>query len=431
MKKFTLIVTLLVFGTSAAFAQSGDAKASSGSVYSKIGIGYPLSVSNTAAQSMGLLGVSFNDTFVGTIANPAHWGNTVYGLGVGEIGVDSYSATGPGGTATNSNFSIGQFQLQLPIIRGELGVSGSFTPVTEARYRIFEQESIVIGDNNQEETIDFNLENRGSGGLNRAELGLGWRINSNISVGYATSLYFLSIDDSYVAGFPQSPYRNVNFTLETSGHSFGHRLGTFIRLPNIFKEDDQLGIGATINLPVELNAERKQTGIVDNGAVSLTNDLQNADGPIKLPLKVSGGVSYNPSNKLMIGLEGLYEGWSGYENDFKPSEDQMFVDRYKMGLGVQYFPYVTGSTKFLSNFKYRAGASYDTGHLDINGQQINTLKFAFGIGLRSPRSNSSIDLSFEYGIRGTQSSNLVQENIWGVRLTLNLAEIMFFRPKLQ
>jgi hypothetical protein len=102
-----------------------------------------------------------------------------------------------------------------------------------------------------------------------------------------------------------------------------------------------------------------------------------------------------------------------------------------MGLGVQYFPYVTGSNKFLSSFKYRAGASYDTGHLDIDGQRINTLKFAFGIGIRSPRSNSSIDLSFEYGIRGTETSSLAQENIWGVRLTLNLAELMFFRPKLQ
>lgn len=431
MKKLTFIVTLLLFGTSAAFAQSGDAKATSGSVYSKIGIGYPLATSNSAAQSMGLLGVSFNDTFVGTIANPAHWGNTVYGLGVGEIGVDSYSATGPAGSVTNSNFSIGQFQLQLPIIRGELGISGSFTPVTEAKFRTFEQETIDIGDNFQDEIINYNLENRGSGGLNRAELGLGWRINSNISVGYATSLYFLSMDDSYVARFPESPYRNANFTIETSGHSFGHRLGTFIRLPNILREDDQLGIGATVNLPVELNAERKQTGIVDNGAVRLTNDLQNVEGPIKLPMKVSGGVSYSPSNLLMVGLEGLYEGWSGYENDFKPSEEQMFADQYKMGLGVQYFPYLTGSSKFLSSFKYRAGASYDTGHLSINGQRINTLKFALGIGIRSPRSNSSIDLSFEYGIRGTQSSNLVQENIWGVRLTLNLAEIMFFRPKLQ
>ncbi|MDZ7658971.1 hypothetical protein [Fodinibius sp.] len=431
MKKLALIVLLLVFGTSVAFAQSGDAKATSGSVYSQIGIGYPLSTSNSAAQSMGLLGVSFNETFVGTIANPAHWGNTVYGLGVGEIGIDSYSASDGTGSVTNSNFSVGQFQLQLPIIRGELGVSGSFTPVTEAKFRTFEQKTLTIGDNFQGETIDFNLENRGSGGLNRAELGLGWRINSNISVGYAASLYFLSMDDSYVARFPQSPYRNVNFNIETSGHSFGHRVGTFIRLPNLLREDDQLGIGATINLPVELNAERKQTGIIDNGAVTLTKNLQNADGPIKLPTKVSGGVSYSPSNMWMIGLEGLYEGWSGYENDFKPSENQMFVDRYKMGLGVQYFPYVTGSTNFLSNFKYRAGASYDTGHLDIDGQRINTLKFAFGIGIRSPRSNSSIDLSVEYGIRGTQTSNLVQENIWGVRLTLNLAEVMFFRPKLQ
>jgi len=431
LKKLALIVILLIFGTSTAFAQSGDAKASSGSVYSKIGIGYPLPTSNSAAQSMGLLGVSFNDTFVGTIANPAHWGNTVYGLGVGEIGVDSYSASDGTGSVTNSNFSVGQFQLQLPIIRGELGVSGSFTPVTEAKFRTFEQKTIAIGDNIQGETIDFNLENRGSGGLNRAELGLGWRINSNISVGYATSLYFLSMDDSYVARFPQSPYRDVNFTIETSGHSFGHRVGTFIRLPNILQEDDQLGIGATIDFPVELNSERKQTGFINNGAVNLSKDLQNATGPIKLPMKVSGGVSYSPSNKLMVGLEGLYEGWSGYGNDFKPSEEQMFVDRYKMGLGVQYFPYVTGSTNFLSNFKYRAGASYDTGHLDIDGQRINTLKFAFGIGIRSPRSNSSIDLSFEYGIRGTQTSNLAQENIWGVRLTLNLAEVMFFRPKLQ
>ncbi|WP_441000722.1 hypothetical protein [Fodinibius sp. SL11] len=431
MKKLALIVTLLVFATSTAYAQSGDAKASSGSVYSKIGIGYPLDTGNSAAQSMGLLGVSFNETFVGTIANPAHWGNTVYGLGVGEIGIDSYNATNANGSVTNSNFSVGQFQLQLPIIRGELGVSASFMPVTESKFRTFEQKTWEVDDNIQGETLDFNVENRGSGGLNRAELGLGWRINSNISVGYATSLYFLSIDDLYVARFPQSPYRDANFTLKTSGYSFGHRVGTFIRLPNILQEDDQLGIGATVNLPVELSAERKQTGVVDNGALTLTNDLQNAKGPIKLPMKVSGGVSYSPSNLLMIGLEGLYEGWSGYENDFKPSEEQLFVDRYKMGLGVQYFPYVTGSTKFLSNFKYRAGASYDSGHLDIDGQRINTLKFALGIGIRSPRSNSSIDLSFEYGIRGTETTNLAKENIWGVRLTLNLAELMFFRPKLQ
>lgn len=430
MKRLVLITTLFLLASSA-LAQSDDGKATSGSVYSKIGIGYPSGMANTSARSMGLLGVSYNDTFVGSLANPALWGSTVYGLGVGGVGLNSYNASDASGSATNTNFSVNQFQLQLPIIRGKLGVSGSFSPVTEANFRTYEQYTEVIGDNIQDETLNYSIENRGKGGANRAELGLGWKINSKISVGYAVSVVFLSMDDEFVAQFPQSPYRNTNFTVETDGTGWGHRIGTFIQLPNFLKDDDELGLGISVSLPVELDSERKQTGVVDNGAVNLRRELQNTDGPIKLPLKISGGASYRPSNLLMVGLEGFYEGWSGYENDFKPSEEQMFVDRYKIGLGMQYFPYVRGSTNFLSSFKYRAGASYDTGHLKLMGQRINTLKFALGIGIPSPRSNSSIDLSFEYGIRGTHTSGLVKENIWGVRLSLNLAEIMFFRPKLQ
>jgi len=75
--------------------------------------------------------------------------------------------------------------------------------------------------------------------------------------------------------------------------------------------------------------------------------------------------------------------------------------------------------------------SYDSGHLQLEGQRINTLKFSLGLGIRSPNSRSSIDLSFEYGVRGTNSTNLVKEQIFGMKLSLNLAEVMFYRPKLQ
>lgn len=430
LKRIALITIFLGLFGSVAFAQSQDGQARSGSIYSKLGVGYPVEMGNTASQSMGLLGISYNERYVGTLSNPAHWGSTVYGLGVGSIGIQSYNATDATASATNTNFSINQFQLQLPVIRGKLGISGSFAPVTEASFRTFE-ESQIITQGVQQDTLTFEHENRGSGGINRAEFGIGWQINRNISVGYAGSVVFLSMDDSFTATFPQQPYRDVNFALESSGVGFGNRFGTSIQLPSIFKENDQLGIGASVNLPVTLDADRKQTGTINNGAINFSEELSNGEGSIKLPLKVSGGVSYSPSNLLMIGAEGFYEKWSDYKNDLKPSEAQLFTDRYKLGLGLQYFPYVTGSNKFLSYFKYRAGASYDTGHLRVGGKQINTLKFSFGLGIRSPRSSSSIDLSFEYGFRGTQSQNLAQEQIWGVRLSLNLAELMFFRPKLQ
>jgi len=431
LKKVVCIAVFLSLSWSIAFAQSEDGKATSGSVYSKIGIGYPVATGNVASQSMGLFGVSFNDPFTGSLANPAHWGNTVYGLGSGGIGIQSYNASDANQSVKNTNFSVSQFQLQLPINRGKFGISGSFAPVTDASFRTFTEDTRFIGTGSQQDTVNIEMENRGSGGLNRAELGFGWKINSNISVGYAASIVFLSQDDGFTASFPQSFYRPANYTIESSGVGFGNRVGAFIQLPGVFKKKDQLGIGASVSLPVSVDAEQKQTGTISNGAFTVTDELPNSDGTIKIPMKINAGVSYRPNNLMIVGLEGLYQGWSNYENDFKPSEEDLFVDRYKVGMGMQYSPYLTGSSKFLSAFKYRAGISYDTGHLQIRGQRINTLMFSLGLGIRSPRSRSTIDLSLEYGIRGTSSSNLVKEQILGVRLSLNLAEIMFFRPKLK
>ena len=431
MKKFALITIVLSLIGSAAFSQSDNNKASTGSVYSQLGIGYPVALGNTAAQSAGVFGVSYNETFVPSLANPARWGTTIYGMGTGGASITSYNASNATNSVKNANFAVNQFQLQLPLIRGTLGLSGSFSPMTESTFQTFEERTQIVGQGSDRDTLDIGISNEGSGGLNRAELGLGWQINSQISVGYAASLVFLSLDDAYSATFDQLTYRPANFTLETSGIGMGNRFGTLIQLSSVLQENDQLSIGAAVSLPVTIDANRKQTGTLGAGSVTLTNELTNGQGTIRMPMKVTGGLSYSPSTKVMVSAEGLYQGWSSYENDFKPAESQMFVDRYKGGLGLQYFPYVTGSDKFLSSFKYRVGASYDTGHLRIAGNRINTLKFSMGLGVRSPSSNSSIDLSVEYGFRGTESANLVKEQIWGVRLSVNLAELMFFRPKLQ
>src|SRR5699024_9827112 len=131
---------LFCFCSTAAWAQSEDDKANSSSVYSKLGVGFPVSTANTAAHSMGLTGVSYNETYVPSIANPAHWGNTVYGMGSGGIKMETCSATDANDSARNFQLAIDRFQLQLPIFRGKLGVSASFDPLTEARYRTYRED---------------------------------------------------------------------------------------------------------------------------------------------------------------------------------------------------------------------------------------------------------------------------------------------------
>ncbi len=431
MRKLVFIAVVLFVTSSVALAQDGtESKASTGSVYSKLGVGIPIDISSTSANSAGLFGVSYNQSNVGSLANPAHWGSTVYGLGSGGIGLHSYNASQGNQSAKNAEFLVDQFQLQLPIVRGKVGISGSFAPLSRSNFRTIQDNSQIISRGTATDTLQYTIENKGSGGINMAELGFGWRINENFSVGYAASAVFISQDDAYTGRFRDISYRTVDYTFETSGVGFGNRFGTQIRLPNLFRDNDQLGIGATVSLPVTIDANQEKTA---GGAIQGVDPIKLGDGTVKMPMKLSTGVSYRPSDLLLFAAEGLYQGWSNYRNDFSSiaQSEVDFVDRYKMGLGVQYFPYVSGSDKFLSNFKYRLGASYDTGHLNIEGQDINTLMFSFGLGIRSPNSGSSIDVSFEYGVRGTNSTNVVKEQIWGVELSLNLAEIMFFRPKLQ
>lgn len=431
MRKLVFIAVVFCLTTSISWAQSGTgSEASSGSVYSKLGIGYPVDIASTSASSSGLLGVSFNESNVGNLANPAHWGSTVYGLGSGGLGIHSYNATQNNNSATNSEFKVEQFQLQLPIIRGKFGISGSFAPLSRANYRTFQQSTRFIDRGSVQDTLRYSIQNEGSGGVNRAELGFGWRLNNYISVGYAASAVFISQNDDYTGSFGDVSYRTVQYAYETSGVGMGNRFGASVRLPDLFRDSDQVGIGATVSLPVQIDASQEK---VSGDVVQTIDPINLGEGTIKMPMKLSGGLNYRPSNLMLIGAEGLYEGWSDYRNDLSSSASGNvdFKDRYKMGLGFQYFPYVTGSDRFLSNFKYRLGASYDTGHFSIEGEDINTLMFSLGLGIRSPNSGSSIDLSLEYGIRGTNSPNLVKEQIWGVKLSLNLAEVMFFRPKLQ
>jgi len=437
-----LLLTILIFSVSAllTFAQTGgqtDSQASEGSVYSSFGVGLPVDFGSSSARGMGLNGTSYIEPFVPSLANPAHWGHTVYGMASGDVGITNYSSEDNFGSAKHSNLSISHFQVQLPIYKSKLGVSASFTPYTRTAFETIETGSRVIGSGNTRNTLDFRTEILGSGGISRYEFGVGWKINKTIAVGYAASLVSASIDNRVFTEINDvnevNNFAPVNFTLQNSGSGFGQRAGVYLEFPSLLNENDRLSIGTSVTFPVKIDARRTQERVFNSNDSDQLEEDENqiAEGTVELPLGINAGVTYNPSNKYGITVEGLFEQWSGYSNELRSTRNTSFTDRLKIGTGMKFYPFASGSDKFLSQFKYSVGATYDTGHLEVNGEDINTLMFSAGLGLLSPNSNSSIDISLEYGFRGTNSQNLVKEDIWGVNVSLNLAELFFFRPKLQ
>ncbi len=431
---FITIILLVLLPASALMAQS-DSRVSSGSFYSGIGFGSPIDLFSPYSMGTGLTGVSNYSGFSPNISNPAHWGLIRYSQGNISASLNQFDASDQTNSVRNALFSIESFQVALPLYRNRLGISASFTPMVRNQFRQVDQ-GFFNPLPELSNDIQYQLTTIGSGGINRYEAGIGLRVNNFLSVGYAISAQFLTTDNEIFPSFADPQFRQVQFNRKMSGNAFGHRFGVYAFRSNLLRNEDQLALGVSISLPVSIDAEQSITSFrqINNQRtlIELNENSPDRNGTVKLPLEINTGLTYNLSRYTNVLAELLVQRWDEAEYSFNPVQEGYFKDRVRAGLGFQYHPYRTDQAGgFFSNMKYSIGATYDTGHLSINGKDIETIFLNAGIGLMSQRTPSSIDLSFHYGFRGTESSNLVKENIWGFKISLNMAEFMFLRQRFQ
>lgn len=413
-----------------------DTKSRAGSFYSSIGFGIPADVSSSIAFGTGLSGVSTYSGLSSNISNPAQWGLAGYTQGSLQIGFNSFDASDGISTADRSHFGFENFQLVFPVLRNKLGFSLSFTPMFRTDFLRSESGQFDPFPNLSGDLADYAVRTVGTGGINRFEIGAGYRLTSYLSLGYAFSSHLLAINSNSVPLFTDQQVLSIAYDIDIEGYSFGHRFGIFTFIEEPFSSEDELSLGISISLPVNIDAERIYTAFrtVDNRRelVDFGENSPFRNGTVKVPLEINTGLTYNLNRFSNVVAELQLQNWEDARYSFSPSQQDFYKDRVKVGLGYQYHPYrADRRDSFFSNFKYSVGSSYDSGHLSIRGEDIKTLMFNAGIGLMSRQSASSVDLGFHFGVRGTQSSNLVKETIWGFRLSLNLAEFMFVQQRFQ
>lgn len=438
LKRSTSLIVVFIFTLVAAnhlFAQD-DTRAKSGSFYSAIGFGIPADIHSPETMGLGLTGVSTYSGFSPNIANPGQWGLIRYTQGNITLGLDNYISKDNSARSESTLLNIESFQFAFPLLRDKLGVSLSFAPRVRADFKRRENGFIDPLPGLNQADVEYIITTLGTGGINRFEVGLGYQPFDNISLGYGFSANLLSINHDVTPLFSDIQYTPSPYDVTIDGYEFGHRFGLFAYKGNLFRQGDQLSFGTAITLPVSIEAEKSVTMFraVDQRRQQIEfneNDAQR-NGDVKLPLEFNTGLTYNLNRFTNVAAELQLQQWSDAEYSFDPSQQEYFKDRMRAGLGVQFHPYrAEQGGGFFSNFMYSLGTTYDNGHLSIQDQNIETLLLHAGIGLVSRSSASSIDLSFHYGIRGTDSSDLVKENIWGFKLSLNLAEFMFVQQKFQ
>lgn len=427
---FTTVFALLFIFSNNALAQSDESSiGKSGSFYSLFGMGFPVETNTSRELSMGISGISLDNAQSNGLHNPALWGTNTFSTASTGFSLSKFLSEDNTTESKNTALQAGYLQLTFPVYREKLGISASLHPVTRSNYRFFNTSSIL---NEQNQTIDYASDAYGTGGISKFEIGFGWSINKNISVGYAPSLVFLSQNNSRELFFDDGSFTTNVIDSKITGSDFSHKFGLLASFPTIFSDKDRVSFGATAILPVEIETKESilSSRQVNNQVQEVTLD-ENVGGKAELPLELNSGFTYYPSTLFNVSLEGKFQQWSETNFNLNTTNDTFELsDRYKLGLGAEYHAYRTNSNSFFSNFRYNAGMAYDSGHLKTAQENINTLWFSAGLGIISPLSNSTIDLSARYGLRGTTANDLIQERIWSFNISVNLTELMFFRPKL-
>ena len=428
---FALLLLLPLTGYSQVIEES---LSRSGSIYSGFGSGMPVDINSSNTNGMGLSGVATYSPFAPSLSNPAQWGKSEFSQGQLTLGLTNYRTSDNFASAQNSRFTFESFQFVFPLLRNKLGASISFTPYTRADFARVNQGVLESAD--FDTPVDFITTTVGAGGINRFELGLGYQLNDNISIGYAGSAYLSTLTEELSTNFSdlgfQRTGRPSQIDKEIKGAGFGNRFGVYTEADQIFGSVDRVSVSAAVNLPINISTERSfETFRVVEG-LNERVELNSTDGTIKLPLEFNGGVTYYLNPYHSFAAEYLFQNWGESEFSYELSEVGFYKNRSKIGVGYQYQPFMNQQNSgFLSNFRYSIGATYDDGHLTFDGQNIETAMLHAGLTIPSQRNRSSIDISFNYGVRGTQSNSLVKENIWGFKLSLNLAEFMFLQQRFQ
>ncbi|HKJ46575.1 MAG TPA: hypothetical protein VJ991_12170 [Balneolales bacterium] len=429
MKYINLVILFSLLSSGLVFGQNNNSINDKGSLYSYYGIGTLNDYRDSDAQGMGMSGIGLNVRSA-NLANPAMWGNVFYTSGSGGFFIRNIESSDNLNKNIKTNLEPSHFQLVIPVKRNKVGVSLGLFPISSSNYSYTKSNFISPINSATGDTVNYNVNNSGSGGIDYLELGIGWQINKNLAVGYAPSLVFGILKDDITTNFSSTAYQPIQLNRKISNIGFGNRAGIYFQKSRVFSDHDQLSVGLMASLPVHLSSTLSVQNYIASSGGTVSNPTKNLkNGNLRLPLRTGMGISYWINQKVLVGSEVLYQKWSDFQN-IDGKHDSYLKDRIRLGVGTQFLPANKRSNSFFQNLAYRVGFSYDSGYLKLNDTSIQSWFITAGLGIPS-KVGSSININAEYGFTGSKANNLIRERIFSLRISFNLTELMFLKHKIQ
>lgn len=425
------LAALLLLAIPTQAQNSGD-----GTVYSRFGVGELETFGSPQVEALGGRGIAHHSYNYVNFLNPASFSDqllTRVAAGAQFQALREESGASTGNSQLYSG-SLSAVQFSLPLYTQKLGLAFGFVPYARTNYLARRSDALIPS---SADTLRYDVDYEGRGGLQQIVGGGGYRISDNFSVGASVHFVFGIIEDARRTQFEDPGIAETNLT--TASRLFGvtGTLGAVFSQTELLGSEDRFDLGVAFTLPTSLSGTQVRT---IEGLSRTTRDTlalgadgqQEADVSVDVPLTARAGISYQPDARWLVLLDGEYEPWSGFDWDATASDDRFlgednYSDRYRVSGGVEFLP--AGNdlvASFLARTAYRLGAYHEQGYVSPDEDiTLSTTALTGGFSLPTLVSGTRIDLNMEVGTRGTTDEQLVRDVFYKVSLNLNIGERWF------
>jgi len=422
-KKYFITMALLMAIAYTSFAQS-----TINSPYSKFGIGNLKGAYLPQNKAMGNLayGISSYGGYQNiNISNPASYSQiqlTTFDIGAG---ISSQSLSRGSLTEKSFNATLNHLVFAVPVTP-KSALSLGLLPYSSLGYDFKNLTKVDI--------YDIAQIYSGEGGLTRAYLGYGFGIGKHLSAGINMSYLFGNLKQTRSVEYTNSiGFLNSRTTESNSIGGLNFDLG--LQYNTILTEKIKLTVGYTGGLKTNINTKSS----ILTTRYSTINDTEfrsdsisstpEKNSKLVLPANHNFGFSISKLNAWLIGADVRLANWSESKIN---GNSQNLNNTWGVSVGGQITPNINAVTNYLKLVDYRAGISYDKTYLTLNGQDINVKSLNIGLGLPLISNRSAfykINITGEFGQRGTLDNNLVRENFYNVYLGFTINDRWFQKYK--
>lgn len=434
----TFLLTVIVFKASA------QTTATTSSPYSQYGLGDLIPSILPQNQAMG--GISTGVNLINRYSsinpqNPASYGTIGFTTIDAGIYANTLSLSQNGQpTQKNSNFRVSHIAFAIPVSQGS-ALSFGLMPYSQVGYN-YTKTIKGYGTGSAVDTNATNYIYSGEGGLNKAYIGYGFSIARSFLFGINASYIFGNIKHNQQVEMPQL-VGALNTSVERNNsvggwnYDYGFQYIYDISLTRHLTFGYSGSAGTSINSKSSYIISHYTFDVDGNRNVNLDSvvNQQNATSKIQLPQVHHFGISYQQDLKFLVGADYSMGKWADLRID---GSNAGMVNSSTFNIGGQITPNINSLHNWLATLDYRFGVMIDNtyynvpngsgnGFTNIKAQSVN---LGVGIPLRGSQSSFyKMNLSAEFGKRGTLDNGLVKENFINFRLGFTLNDRWFQRYK--